>query len=84
MVGVPHSSYGEVPVAIVKELGSAEKAAEIKQAVKRSLGPDYALEDVKTLSDIGLEVWPFHQTGKEAKHELKGAYLRLSGGSMPA
>lgn len=63
-----------MPLAIVKDLDRVD-ATEIKRIVRSSLGADYALEDVRSLADIGFEAWPHNQTGKVTKHELKSAYL---------
>lgn len=43
MLGVPHPDFGEVPVAVVKDLENVEGADQIKQAVTSSLGAAYAL-----------------------------------------
>lgn len=75
VIGVPHADFGKVPLAIVKDPKHAKGASEIRKAVRNSLGADYALEDVKSLADIGLEAWPLNQAGKITKHELETAYL---------
>lgn len=75
---MPHPDFGEVPVAVVKDLEHVADADQIKRAVTSSLGAEYALHDVVTLAELGFQTWPLNQTGKITKHELKSSYLSSS------
>lgn len=61
-------------MAVVKDAKHAANAEPTKKIVLDRLGPDYALQDVVALADVGFDSWPLNQTGKIAKHELKSAY----------
>lgn len=63
-------------MAVVKDLARAEDADKIRKGVRDGLGPDYELEDVKSLADLGFETWPLNQTGKVVKREFRDAYMR--------
>lgn len=73
---MPNSDFGEGPLAIVKDSVQALKSDQMRKAVTDSLGADYALQDVKSLADLGFEAWPMTPSNKIAKHELKTAYLK--------
>lgn len=77
VLGIPHPEYGEVPVAVVRDFEKVKGKDSVKQIVLDKLGPEYALEDVKALSDLGYSEWPLNATGKVMKVSLKDAVLRL-------
>ena len=77
VIGVPDATFGEVPVAIVRDTPQTQNSETIEKIVTRELGLDYALGDVKTLSDIQMKEFPLNQTGKVMKVTLKEAYLKL-------
>jgi len=77
VIGVPNHEFGEVPVAIVRSLESITDPEAVKRIVLEKLGPDYALEDIVALPDLGYENFPLNATGKVVKHELRQAYLKL-------
>ena len=77
MLAVPHPEYGEVPIAVVRDSEQVKDKESVKQIVLDKLGPEYALEDVKTLSELGYNEWPLNPTGKVPKVELREAALRL-------
>jgi acyl-CoA synthetase (AMP-forming)/AMP-acid ligase II len=75
VLGVPHSEFGEVPIAVTKQELDSNRLADLRKLVSDKLGPDYALEDVVTLSTLGLDSFPIYQTGKVMKFILRQKYL---------
>lgn len=69
VIGVPDEVAGELPVAVVKLDTTVSKAQLKKKAL--ALGPKYALEDVYTLDDLGLDAVPTTSLGKVKKQELR-------------
>ncbi|KAL7932505.1 hypothetical protein V8C35DRAFT_328484 [Trichoderma chlorosporum] len=62
VVGVPDDIAGQVPVAIVKLSSDVCKAKVMDKA--RLLGPQYALDSVYTLEELGIETFPITSIGK--------------------
>ncbi|KAL5086499.1 hypothetical protein Trisim1_009065 [Trichoderma cf. simile WF8] len=62
VVGVPDDIAGQVPVAIVKLSSGASKAKVMEKA--RMLGPQYSLDVVYTLEELGIENIPVTSLGK--------------------
>lgn len=69
VVGVPHPVLGQAPYAVVKHLGPSTKDA-VRKHILDIFGPDYALGDVLTLEELGMEDFPTNATGKILKREL--------------
>lgn len=69
VIGVPHPILGQAPCVVVKSLGPTTKEA-VRNHVLEIFGPDYALGDVLTLKELGLEDFPINITGKILKREL--------------
>jgi 4-coumarate--CoA ligase len=72
VIGWPHPEMGEAPLAIVENL-NGKTTEQILEEVIRKFGPEYALEKVITLEQLGLRAWPLNATGKIMKTELKSA-----------
>ena len=64
-------------MAVVRDTPQTQDRERLKKIVADGLGPDYALEDVVGLSDIGMTEFPVNPTGKVPKIVLKEAVLRL-------
>lgn len=62
VVGVPDDIAGQVPVAIVKLSSGASKGKVMEKA--RMLGPQYSLDAVYTLEELGIENIPVTSLGK--------------------
>ena len=66
---------GEVPVAVVRRTPGDNETPGLKETLQgmviRELGTEYALADVFTLGDLGLECFPLTASGKIRKAELK-------------
>ncbi|KAL7905626.1 hypothetical protein GGI35DRAFT_488268 [Trichoderma velutinum] len=62
VVGVPDGIAGQVPVAIVKLSAEASKSNVMRKA--RTLGPQYVLDAVYTLEELGIEDIPVTSLGK--------------------
>ncbi|KAL7951284.1 hypothetical protein V8C42DRAFT_356649 [Trichoderma barbatum] len=68
VLGIPDEIAGQIPVAIVKLSSGASKAKIMGKA--RLLGPQYALDAVYTLEDLGLESVPVTAIGKPKRAML--------------
>ncbi|KAI8721826.1 AMP-binding domain-containing protein [Fusarium sp. LHS14.1] len=75
VVGVPDDLAGQVPVAIVILPEGATKAQVGEKS--RSTDPRYALDEVYTLQELDLKVFPTTALGKVKKQELKKRVLEL-------
>jgi 4-coumarate--CoA ligase len=73
VMGVPSAEYGEVPAAVLKDPYDHE---EVKRIVRDKLEPEYALDSVVTLADLGLTEFPINQTGKVVKFMLRDKFLQ--------
>ncbi|GAB7361784.1 hypothetical protein MBLNU230_g1828t1 [Neophaeotheca triangularis] len=76
IVGAPDAIMGEVPVAVVQGAVAEDDFDFVKllpAAVLKSLGPKFALDEVVTINDLGLEQMPMTVSGKIKKHELAAA-----------
>ena len=75
VVGVPDPVMGEAPVAIIKSLSDKIQSSDLKsvlhQIVLRELGTSYAVAEVFTLGELGLNDFPLTASGKIIKHELR-------------
>ncbi|EHK23348.1 uncharacterized protein TRIVIDRAFT_37084 [Trichoderma virens Gv29-8] len=65
VVGVPDDIAGQVPVAIVKITSEVSKGKVMDKA--KLLGPQYALDAVYTLEELGIECVPVTSIGKPKK-----------------
>ncbi|GAM90200.1 hypothetical protein ANO11243_082410 [Dothideomycetidae sp. 11243] len=70
VVGVPHSTFGSVPVAVLKDMRGAHEERIAADVVSR-LGPDYRLEKVWSVRDLGIEDWVYNAFGKVSKAEVR-------------
>jgi 4-coumarate--CoA ligase len=75
VVPVAHSTLGNLPFAVVRRLNGKTKG-EIQAYVVQALGSDYALRDVCTLKDIGLDRFPLNATYKVIKPDIEVAVAR--------
>lgn len=76
IVGAPDAILGEVPVAVVQGATSDDDLKYVKSLpamVLKELGPTFALDEVLTITDLGLEQMPQTVSGKVKKHELAAA-----------
>ena len=66
---------GEVPIAVISHTPGDVETTGLKDTLQatiiRDLGTEYALADVFTLGDLGLECFPLTASGKVRKAELK-------------
>lgn len=69
VIGWPHPVMGHVPLAIVEDL-NGKTVEQIKEEIIKMFGQEYALEDVVSLEQLGLQQWPMNLTGKVVKTEL--------------
>lgn len=71
---------GETPVAVIKSLSetqSPDLKSVLHQLVLRELGKSYALAEVFTLGELGLDDFPLTASGKILKSELKARVVQL-------
>ena len=66
---------GEIPVAVVRQTLSGVETSRLKDTLRamviNDLGANYALAEVFTLEDLGLESFPLTASGKIRKAELR-------------
>lgn len=71
VVGTAHTTYGELPVAIVEyNPDCKEEERTIYRHVSQRLGPDSAPVRTFELSDLGLDAWPMTLSRKVQKRFL--------------
>ncbi|KAF4338496.1 long-chain-fatty-acid ligase [Fusarium beomiforme] len=75
VVGVPDDLAGQVPVAVVVLPEDMTKAQVMEKA--RKVDPRYALDNVYTLQELGLDGFPLTSLGKVKKQKLKEKVLQL-------
>ncbi|KIW86635.1 uncharacterized protein Z519_12760 [Cladophialophora bantiana CBS 173.52] len=71
VIGIPDEIAGEVPVAVVKHLEDRDAAINIQRCVLEKMGPAYAIEEVISLDELGIEDWPKTSSGKVLKRDLR-------------
>lgn len=74
VVGIPDDLVGEVPAAVIKTNDhDAEQVdfIEIRETLKRDLGPAFMVEEMINISDLGRSEFPTTSTGKVQKNVLK-------------
>ncbi|OCL13287.1 hypothetical protein AOQ84DRAFT_359904 [Glonium stellatum] len=75
VVGIPGPIAGEVPVAVVMQTNGIPKT-DIMQSVVQGLGPEYALEAIMTLEELGLRQFPVTAIGRVCKNILKDGVMK--------
>ncbi|KAI5362167.1 Putative AMP-dependent synthetase/ligase, ANL domain, AMP-binding enzyme domain superfamily [Septoria linicola] len=75
--GIPHEINGEATVAVVENTDPPNSREHIMAIVTDSLGIDYALDELYTLADVGMDKFPIGATGKVMNLTLKQAVLKL-------
>jgi aryl carrier-like protein len=77
---------GEVPVAVVQGIESQadlEFVRSMQSVVVQQLGPTFAIDEVITLRELGLEIFPHTTSGKVKKIELAAAVRKFREQDQP-
>ena len=75
-MGIPHADFGEVPLVVLRDPPQAQNHARINEVIVETLGPNYAVEDIISLSELGMTEFLSNSTWKIMKITLKEAILQ--------